>query len=283
MQNVYFPHAAERERRRSSSRRSPAAKASTRSSSRAGSRIRSGCSTSTRRRAKPISPSLGRPRHEGRGALHRRERLRHAARRPALQRRARGRLPAGLALSPDGETLYVANNLGDSLGIVHPAQSEGARTHRPRRPAVAAGRRAAPDARARRRSGYHVYPYDVAALARKVYVSCWNDESVAVVELAGGGAARLVRAGREAPDGLEVEPDGLAPLRRQLERRQRLGHRHRRRPRGRAHRRPPRRRRARSAQAPRGSRSPTTAARSTSPTRTATPSPSSPSPTPRAG
>ena len=27
--------------------------------------------------------------------------------------------PTGLALSPDGETLYVANNLGDSLGIIH--------------------------------------------------------------------------------------------------------------------------------------------------------------------
>ena len=27
--------------------------------------------------------------------------------------------PTGLALSPGGETLYVANNLGDSLGVVH--------------------------------------------------------------------------------------------------------------------------------------------------------------------
>ncbi|HEX7957386.1 MAG TPA: hypothetical protein VF508_10615, partial [Pyrinomonadaceae bacterium] len=44
------------------------------------------------------------------------------ATRPADPRYNAGRAPvypAGLALSPDGETLYVANNLGDSLGIVH--------------------------------------------------------------------------------------------------------------------------------------------------------------------
>lgn len=96
--------------------------------------------------------------------------------------------PVGVALSPDGETLYVANNLGDSLGIVRNLQSQnaleridlaGRRSQQgvapPPTPAPAVG------------LGYHVYPYDVAALAGKVYVSCWNDESVAVVDFAGGG------------------------------------------------------------------------------------------------
>jgi YVTN family beta-propeller protein len=96
--------------------------------------------------------------------------------------------PVGLALSPDGETLYVANNLGDSLGIVHNLQGQkgleridlaGRRAQQgvapPPTPAPAGG------------LGYLVYPYDVVALSRKVYVSCWNDESVAVVDFAGGG------------------------------------------------------------------------------------------------
>ncbi|MFL6255421.1 MAG: beta-propeller fold lactonase family protein, partial [Pyrinomonadaceae bacterium] len=96
--------------------------------------------------------------------------------------------PMGLALSPDGETLYVANNLGDSLGIVHNLKGAkgleridlaGKRGQQgvapPPTPAPAGG------------LGYLVYPYDVVALQRKVYVSCWNDESVAVVDFAEGG------------------------------------------------------------------------------------------------
>ena len=96
--------------------------------------------------------------------------------------------PTGLALSPDGETLYVANNLGDSLGIVRDLRGKGAferidlagqRSQQgvapPPTPAPAGG------------LGYHVYPYEVVALPGKVYVSCWNDESVAVVDFAGGG------------------------------------------------------------------------------------------------
>jgi YVTN family beta-propeller protein len=118
--------------------------------------------------------------------------------------------PTGLALSPDGLTLYVANNLGDSLGVVHDlANAEhgmeridlaGRRSQQagavapPPTPAPAGG------------AGYQVYPYGVVALpapssrpraddykslpagaASKVYVSCWGDASVAVVDFAGGG------------------------------------------------------------------------------------------------
>ncbi|HEX8503489.1 MAG TPA: alkaline phosphatase family protein [Pyrinomonadaceae bacterium] len=115
--------------------------------------------------------------------------------------------PTGLALSPGGDTLYVANNLGDSLGIVRGLG--GARAlervdlagRRPRQSGTPA-----PPPSAAAGPGYQTYPYGVVALpvpsargrggayaglpagsASKVYVSCWNDESVAVVDFAGGG------------------------------------------------------------------------------------------------
>ncbi|HEX6045575.1 MAG TPA: beta-propeller fold lactonase family protein [Pyrinomonadaceae bacterium] len=77
--------------------------------------------------------------------------------------------PSGIAISPDGETLFVANNLGDSLGIVEDLNNER--------------RLVRVDLRHERNQ--LVYPYGVVVLpgARmKVYVSCWNDNSVAVVD-----------------------------------------------------------------------------------------------------
>lgn len=101
--------------------------------------------------------------------------------------------PTGLALSPDGETLFVANNLGDSLGVVHGLSGE----KRLERVDLAGQRGRQGVAR------NPAYPYGVVALpfppgaaaarARprgstwKVYVSCWNDASVAVVNFAGAG------------------------------------------------------------------------------------------------
>ena len=73
--------------------------------------------------------------------------------------------PTGIAITPDGETLFVANNLGDSLGIIEN---------------VRGGRRLV-----RVDLGHAVYPYGVVVLPGvrpKVYVSCWNDNSVAVVD-----------------------------------------------------------------------------------------------------
>jgi YVTN family beta-propeller protein len=80
--------------------------------------------------------------------------------------------PTGLAISPDGNTLFVANNLGDSLGIVEDLR--GARK------LTRVDLRSDPDG-----EGF-VYPYGVAVVpdsngAGKAYVSCWNDNSVAVV------------------------------------------------------------------------------------------------------
>lgn len=74
--------------------------------------------------------------------------------------------PTGLAISPDGNTLFVANNLGDSLGIVEDLRGERKLT--------------------RIDLNSHVYPYAVVVVHErgsvvKAYVSCWNDHSVAVV------------------------------------------------------------------------------------------------------
>ncbi len=81
--------------------------------------------------------------------------------------------PTGIALSPDNTTLYVANNLGDSLGILQDWK----------------GARKITKVRLRRNgSSQFVYPYDVEILPEaggnrvaKVYISLWGDASVAVV------------------------------------------------------------------------------------------------------
>src|SRR5947208_4442036 len=81
--------------------------------------------------------------------------------------------PAGLALSPDGDTLFVANNLDDSLGII--SHLRGARD------LTRVDLRRDDPLRT-------IYPYGVAVLpardgkAAKVYVSCWNDAALAVVD-----------------------------------------------------------------------------------------------------
>ena len=76
--------------------------------------------------------------------------------------------PTGIAISPDGNTLFVANNLGDSLGIIQDVRGTR-RLHR---------------VDLRHDGNQLIYPYGVVVLpgARKVYVSCWNDNSVAVVD-----------------------------------------------------------------------------------------------------
>ncbi|MGI8787656.1 MAG: bifunctional YncE family protein/alkaline phosphatase family protein [Pyrinomonadaceae bacterium] len=84
--------------------------------------------------------------------------------------------PTGIALSPDGETLFAANNLGDTLGIISDLRDARLITRvNLQRP----------------NSKQFVYPYDVQITpakdgknAAKVYVSLWGDGSIAVVNLA---------------------------------------------------------------------------------------------------
>ena len=80
------------------------------------------------------------------------------------------RYPAGIALSPDGKTLYVAENLSDSLAAVD----------------LATGR-------VTQRVGASRFPYAVtAARDGRVYVSAWGGSTVTVY---GAESGRLVREG----------------------------------------------------------------------------------------
>src|SRR6185369_5434402 len=82
--------------------------------------------------------------------------------------------PSGLAISPDGNTLFVANNLGDSLGIIEDLQ--GAR------------KLVRVDLRRDANGEQFIYPYSVAVVPQraglKAYVSCWSEGTVAVVQQA---------------------------------------------------------------------------------------------------
>ena len=103
--------------------------------------------------------------------------------------RARGRrYPSGLAISPDGHTLYVAENLADSLAVVDLAS--GAVTQR-----LATER----------------YPYGVAvAPDGSVYVSAWGGSTVSIFTPSGDGT--LADAGRlevaRHPSALLLNKDG---------------------------------------------------------------------------
>ena len=84
--------------------------------------------------------------------------------------------PTGLAISPDGNTLFVANNLGDSVGII--SDLRGSR------------KLDRVDLRRPQNQEHFIYPYAVvawpgnakASRVAKLFVSCWNDASVAVVD-----------------------------------------------------------------------------------------------------
>jgi DNA-binding beta-propeller fold protein YncE len=97
--------------------------------------------------------------------------------------------PTGISISPDGNTLFIANNLADNLGIIHDLRGE----------------RRLEKIRLGSQPGL-IYPYAVLALphppligrqdilanqvrptaAWKVYVSCWNTSSIAAVSFASG-------------------------------------------------------------------------------------------------
>ena len=78
--------------------------------------------------------------------------------------------PTGIAISPDGNTLFVANNLGDSLGIIQ--DMRGTR------------KLIRVDLRSNSDREQFVYPYGVVVVPEqnsvKAYVTCWNENSVAV-------------------------------------------------------------------------------------------------------
>ncbi|HEU5359115.1 MAG TPA: bifunctional YncE family protein/alkaline phosphatase family protein, partial [Gemmatimonadales bacterium] len=87
--------------------------------------------------------------------------------------------PAGLAFSPDGRSLYVAEDLADSLAVVDVATRQVVQ-----------------------RIGLDRYPYGVAVTPDgTVFVSCWNADSVTVLRTTPDhrlGIAGKVAAGRHA-------------------------------------------------------------------------------------
>ena len=95
--------------------------------------------------------------------------------------------PTGIALSHDGETVYSANNLGDTLGVISDLRNTRWIDRLPLRP---------------QGSKQFVYPYDVKLLAAgkngpKVYVSLWGAGSIAVVSPKQmGGRVAYIETGR---------------------------------------------------------------------------------------
>jgi YVTN family beta-propeller protein len=98
------------------------------------------------------------------------------------------RYPAGIALSPDGRTLYAAENLGDSLAVV----DLGSR-------------------RVVQRLATERYPYGVAVgLDGTVYVSAWGGWTVSIFPPRGNGSLEdgtRVRVGRH-PSALALNQTG---------------------------------------------------------------------------
>ncbi|HEV8217250.1 MAG TPA: bifunctional YncE family protein/alkaline phosphatase family protein, partial [Gemmatimonadaceae bacterium] len=107
----------------------------------------------------------------------------------AVKRRANGtRYPAGLALSADGRTLYVAENIADSLAVLDVAS--GSVIQR-----LPTGR----------------YPYDVVTDAGgTVYVSAWGGNTVSVFAPTGNGSVREAAVMRVArhPSAMILSRDG---------------------------------------------------------------------------
>jgi YVTN family beta-propeller protein len=101
--------------------------------------------------------------------------------------------PSGIAIAPDGNTLFVANNLGDSLGVIEDVRARRKLTRI--------------DLRREGDGEQFIYPYAVAVVPQqgsfKAYVSCWNDASVAVVQ--SGKLVSRVAVGRH-PTSMLLNP-----------------------------------------------------------------------------
>ncbi len=106
--------------------------------------------------------------------------------------------PMGLAITPDGNTLVTANDLGDSLTIVRGLRGtrrmERVDLHHPGK------------------LGENIYPYGVVVPGNgknaRAYVSCWNDSSVAVVPLSDKSIVRGYIAVDRHPTAMILNAEG---------------------------------------------------------------------------
>src|SRR3989454_2864193 len=101
--------------------------------------------------------------------------------------------PAGLAVSPDGTTLYAALNLENAVAFVDTATGR-----------VRARVSLAPPASA---DDIGTLPYALALIGPKLYVSEWNGGGVTVIDIGQGTLLRRVPTGGHA-SGLAPSPDG---------------------------------------------------------------------------
>src|SRR6266446_7367941 len=118
---------------------------------------------------------------------------------PADYNKGRAALyPTGLAITPDGNTLATANNLGDSVTIARGLR--GAR------------RMERVDLHHPGKLGENIYPYGVVVLGSgknaRAYVSCWNDSSVAVVPLDGKSVVRTFIGVDRHPTAMMANAEG---------------------------------------------------------------------------
>ena len=106
--------------------------------------------------------------------------------------------PTGLAITPDGTKLVIANNLGDSVTIVRGLS--GAR------------RMERVDLHHTGKAGENIYPYDVVATGSgknaRAYVTCWNDASVAVISLNGKPVLQDYIGVDRHPTAMMIKADG---------------------------------------------------------------------------
>jgi YVTN family beta-propeller protein len=89
--------------------------------------------------------------------------------------------PSGIAVSDDGETLYSANNLGDTLGIITDLRDT---------------RKISRVDLRRPNSTQFVYPYQVKVTATKAFVSLWGDGTIAVVNTKNGNKVSHIKVER---------------------------------------------------------------------------------------
>lgn len=97
-----------------------------------------------------------------------------------------GANPHGVAVTPDGKKLYVANYNSNNISVIETANNSHIAT-------VPAGRS----------------PYGIAVTpdGTKVYVTNYNSSNVSVINTATNSVIASVNAG-EYPEGIEVTPDG---------------------------------------------------------------------------
>jgi len=101
--------------------------------------------------------------------------------------------PAGLALSPDGATLYAALNLENAVAFVETATGQV--------------RARVPLASPARADDIGMLPYALTAVGRKLYVSEWNGGGVTVIDAVQARVVQRISTGGHA-SGLAVSRDG---------------------------------------------------------------------------